>query len=221
MTAPTTGPIGTAYRKPGDWQAGFHTGVDYPVPAGTRVNAPSASTIIFVGTYGGWGSAYGKHVIGETIVGGVRYRWMVAHLSEISVKKGQHVAAGQRVGLSGYTGNVRPKGPRGAHVHFEVRKDPYGYYNHVNPAVLINYKPTVVDKMDPNNYGPGHSGSHITWLGERLVKHGYGRYYSQGPGPIWGEADRKAVQAFQKAQGWSGADADGLPGTETLKRLAK
>lgn len=76
------------------------------------------------------------------------------------------------------------------------------------------------DRMDPRNYGPGHAGDHITWLGKRLAAHGFDRYYSSGPGPVWGEADRENVQAFQRAQGWRGAAADGLPGRETLRRLA-
>lgn len=215
MVAPVNAPIGTAYGVPGDWALGRHTGVDYPVRVGTRVNSPSASTIIFAGRYGGWGRAYGIHVIGETIVAGVRYQWIVAHLSKILVSKGQHVAAGQQVGLSGNTGNTT-----GPHVHFEVRKAPYTYGKDVNPAVLINHKPGPVDKMDPANYGPGHVGAHITWLGQRLVAHGFGRHYTNGPGPVWSEADRLNVRDFQLAQGWTGPGADGLPGKRTLERLA-
>lgn len=75
--------------------------------------------------------------------------------------------------------------------------------------------------MDPANYGPGKYGDHITWLGQRLVLHGFGRNYKYGPGPRWGEADRANVQNFQLAQGWTGSDADGLPGRESLRRLAK
>ena len=79
--------------------------------------------------------------------------------------------------------------------------------------------PSGVDKMDPRNYGPGKNGAHVTWLGERLVAHGFGKY-DVGPGPTWGPADEASVKAFQRAQGWKGDDADGFPGKETLKRLA-
>src|SRR5690606_4969268 len=65
----------------------------------------------------------------------------------------------------------------------------------------------------------GQSHPAVTVLGQRLVAHGYGRFYSVGPGPTFGQADLKATKAFQKAQGWTGSDADGYPGPETWKRL--
>ncbi|MFJ4715631.1 peptidoglycan-binding protein [Streptomyces sp. NPDC088785] len=68
-------------------------------------------------------------------------------------------------------------------------------------------------------FRPGASGAAVTKLGAQLVKKGFGKYYAQGPGPRWGEADRRAVEAFQRAQGWRGASADGYPGPETWRRL--
>ncbi|MCF3125674.1 peptidoglycan-binding protein, partial [Streptomyces arenae] len=69
------------------------------------------------------------------------------------------------------------------------------------------------------HFRPGQSNAHITKLGRQLVKKGYGRHYAQGPGPRWSEADRRNVEAFQRAQGWRGAEADGYPGPETWRRL--
>ncbi|MEV0603990.1 peptidoglycan-binding protein [Streptomyces sp. NPDC050315] len=69
------------------------------------------------------------------------------------------------------------------------------------------------------HFRPGESGDHITRLGRQLVKKGYGKYYTSGPGPRWSEADRRNVEAFQRAQGWRGAEADGRPGPETWRRL--
>jgi murein DD-endopeptidase MepM/ murein hydrolase activator NlpD len=215
MTSPVPGAkIGNPYKAPGPYALGYHTGVDYPVRVGTRVEAPAGSTIVYAGRYRGWGRAYGVHIIGECVVAGVRYRWMVAHLSKIREGAGSHVAAGQYIGLSGNTGNST-----GPHVHFEVRRSPYRYGDDVNPAVLINHKPGTVDRMDPNNYGPGRVGSHITQYGQRLVALGYGDHYQQGPGPVWGEADRLNTRDFQRAQGWTGEDANWLPGPETLRRV--
>ncbi|MFE9781646.1 peptidoglycan-binding protein [Streptomyces sp. NPDC005775] len=68
-------------------------------------------------------------------------------------------------------------------------------------------------------FRPGQSNSHVDKLGKQLVKKGYGKYYRSGPGPRWTEADRRNVEAFQKAQGWRGTEADGYPGPETWQRL--
>ncbi|MFF3741457.1 peptidoglycan-binding protein [Streptomyces sp. NPDC002566] len=68
-------------------------------------------------------------------------------------------------------------------------------------------------------FRPGAAGAHVTQLGRQLVKKGFGRFYAKGPGPRWGEADRRAVEAFQRAQGWRGGAADGYPGPETWRRL--
>lgn len=68
-------------------------------------------------------------------------------------------------------------------------------------------------------FRPGQSNSHVDRLGKQLVKKGYGKHYLSGPGPRWTEADRRNVEAFQKAQGWRGAEADGRPGPETWRRL--
>ncbi|MFJ8014523.1 peptidoglycan-binding protein [Streptomyces sp. NPDC096339] len=68
-------------------------------------------------------------------------------------------------------------------------------------------------------FRPGSSHEAITALGRQLVKKGFGKYYRTGPGPRWTEADRRAVEAFQRAQGWRGAAADGYPGPETWRRL--
>ncbi|MGW6462184.1 peptidoglycan-binding protein, partial [Streptomyces sp. NPDC055078] len=70
-----------------------------------------------------------------------------------------------------------------------------------------------------DHFRPGRSSTYVTQLGRQLVKRGYGRYYTSGPGPRWGEADRRNVEAFQRAQGWRGSAADGYPGPETWRRL--
>ncbi|MEV7185934.1 peptidoglycan-binding protein [Kitasatospora sp. NPDC093102] len=68
-------------------------------------------------------------------------------------------------------------------------------------------------------FGPGQSNDHVRQLGEQLVRKGFGASYSVGPGPRWTESDRRAVQAFQQAQGWRGGEADGYPGPDTWRRL--
>ncbi|AJE82773.1 hypothetical protein SLNWT_2397 [Streptomyces albus] len=68
-------------------------------------------------------------------------------------------------------------------------------------------------------FRPGKSSIHIARLSRQLVKRGYGRFYPSGPGSRWTESDRRAVEAFQRAQGWRGSRADGVPGPETWQRL--
>ncbi|MEV8020875.1 peptidoglycan-binding protein [Streptomyces sp. NPDC086554] len=68
-------------------------------------------------------------------------------------------------------------------------------------------------------FGPGRSNAHVQLLGQQLVRKGYGQSYRHGPSPAWSESDRRAVVAFQRAQGWTGADADGYPGPETWRVL--
>ncbi|MEU5537104.1 peptidoglycan-binding protein [Streptomyces sp. NPDC020362] len=70
-----------------------------------------------------------------------------------------------------------------------------------------------------NFFRPGEENEYITELGKRLVEKGFGSLYATGPGPRWGEADRRAVAAFQRSQGWRGGAADGYPGPETWRRL--
>lgn len=68
-------------------------------------------------------------------------------------------------------------------------------------------------------FRPGAYNAHVTELGEQLVRRGFGQHYTSGPGPRWGEADRRNVEDFQRSQGWRGGAADGCPGPETWRRL--
>ncbi|MEW2415083.1 peptidoglycan-binding protein [Streptomyces sp. NPDC046866] len=68
-------------------------------------------------------------------------------------------------------------------------------------------------------FRPGSTHPSITALGRRLVEKGFGKHYTTGPGPSWSEAHRRNVEAFQRAQGWRGATANGYPGPETWRRL--
>ncbi|MFJ3535181.1 peptidoglycan-binding protein [Streptomyces sp. NPDC090109] len=69
------------------------------------------------------------------------------------------------------------------------------------------------------SFRPGQSNAYVEKLGKQLVKRGFGKHYVSGPGPRWTEADRRNVEAFQRAQGWRGGAADGYPGPETWRRL--
>ena len=89
------------------WRA--HLGVDYAAPAGTPVRSVGQGIVDVAGSQGGFGNVVMiKHANGHTTV--------YAHLSRISVKRGQSVKQGQTVGLVGSTGWAT-----GPHLHFEFR----------------------------------------------------------------------------------------------------
>lgn len=88
------------------------------------------------------------------------------------------------------------------------------------PAAATGGSPAGTEAYPGRSFfAPGRSSAHVQKLGTRLVEKGYGKHYTTGPGPDWTEADRRNVEAFQRAQGWSGGAADGYPGPETWRRL--
>ena len=69
------------------------------------------------------------------------YYLFYAHLSQVNVKKGNKVVAGQVIGLSGISGNA--KGTKAPHLHFEIRDNDnvgMGLSNRINPAFYIEFK---------------------------------------------------------------------------------
>ncbi|HWM37521.1 MAG TPA: transglycosylase family protein [Streptomyces sp.] len=115
----------TAYRESGSsWSSGHHTGVDFPVPTGTTVKAVANAKVVSAG----WADAYGYQVVLRHSDG--KYS-QYGHLSAISVRAGQAVKPGQRVGRSGSTGNST-----GPHLHFEIRTGP-GYGTDINPLSYL------------------------------------------------------------------------------------
>ncbi|AKL68859.1 MULTISPECIES: transglycosylase family protein [Streptomyces] len=125
FSAPVDAGLGTAYRVAGSsWSSGYHTGVDFPVPTGTTVKSVGSGQIVSAG----WAGAYGYQVVIRHSDG--RYS-QYAHLSALSVKAGQQVSGGQRIGRSGSTGNTT-----GPHLHFEMRTGP-GYGTDIDPLAYL------------------------------------------------------------------------------------
>ncbi|MFE3560212.1 peptidoglycan DD-metalloendopeptidase family protein [Streptomyces sp. NPDC059193] len=128
FVAPVGGGISTQYRASGAmWSSGYHTGVDFIASSGTDVKAVGAGTVVSAG----WAGSYGNEVVIKHADG--KYS-QYAHLSSLSVSAGQSVTAGQRIGLSGSTGNST-----GPHLHFEIRTGP-SYGSDVNPVSYLRSK---------------------------------------------------------------------------------
>ncbi|WP_224280650.1 peptidoglycan-binding protein [Streptomyces sp. LS1784] len=68
-------------------------------------------------------------------------------------------------------------------------------------------------------YGYGAQGDQVTAVGRALVAAGYGGHYQEGPGPTWTDADTENYAEYQHSLGYSGTDADGVPGEASLRQL--
>ena len=104
---PLRAPVGGPFGPRG---TGFHPGIDLPAPTGTPVGAAAPGRVIFAAyDRSGYGNlvevAHGDGVVS-----------MYGHLSAVSVRVGQSVATGTRVGRVGSTGESS-----GPHLHLEVR----------------------------------------------------------------------------------------------------
>ena len=116
-TWPASGPVtsGFGYR----WGR-MHEGIDIGAGYGAPIYAASAGTVSYAGSMSG----YGNMVLVDH-GGGIVTAY--SHQSSIAVGVGTRVAAGQRIGSVGSTGQST-----GPHLHFEVRvggspRDPMGY----------------------------------------------------------------------------------------------
>ncbi|MFI5875324.1 transglycosylase family protein [Streptomyces sp. NPDC051445] len=125
LVSPVGAGTGTPYHATGSsWSKGYHTGVDFPVATGTSVKAVGAGEVVSAG----WAGSFGYQVVIRHADG--RYS-QYAHLSAISVRDGQSVGGGQRIGRSGSTGNST-----GPHLHFEVRTGP-GFGTDIDPVAYL------------------------------------------------------------------------------------
>lgn len=117
-----------------------HNAGDFKVSTGTKVVACDGGTVTQITywdgrTYGQYGpnelATYGNSVLIHHSNGwNTRY----AHLSRLDVSKGQQVAQGQQIGLSGNTGNST-----GPHLHLEIYQDGAAAWQGTDPTT-VNWK---------------------------------------------------------------------------------
>ncbi|MFK4227309.1 M23 family metallopeptidase [Streptomyces sp. NPDC019890] len=121
--------LSATFGKAGNMWSHAHSGQDFAVPIGTKVVAAHGGTIVKAGPNGGGdGPAYGNAIVVKHANG--KYS-QYAHLSRIDVHIGQTVKTGQKIALSGNTGNSS-----GPHVHFEIRTTP-NYGSAVDPVAFL------------------------------------------------------------------------------------
>ncbi len=87
---------------------GFHTGVDLRGHTGDPIRATADGTVAKAFRNGG----YGKYV---EINHGNGYSTKYAHMNSITVKRGENVQRGQKIGTVGNTGRST-----GSHLHYEI-----------------------------------------------------------------------------------------------------
>ncbi|HCF24964.1 MULTISPECIES: M23 family metallopeptidase [unclassified Novosphingobium] len=108
---PLTGKVRRAFL-PAGVKDGPHEGIDLLSPEGTAARASAAGKVIFAGQ--------GPEEYGLTVIlfHGGRWTTTYSFLSKVTVKEGDEVKAGERIGLVGETGMATEP-----QLHFEVRKN--------------------------------------------------------------------------------------------------
>lgn len=106
-----------------------HKGIDLVDNRGTDAKVYAvADGVVVAASFGAWDKSYGNMC---AIDHGNNTYTNYAHLSKITVKKGQRVNAGNVIGYQGSTGNST-----GNHLHFEIHLN--GKWNRVNPKPYLD-----------------------------------------------------------------------------------
>lgn len=106
------------YSSSGKFHGKFHGAIDYGVPVGTTVVAAADGVVMLTANLT---TSYGTHVVIRH-ANGMQTYYAHGTRGSIVVSPGQTVKQGQKIMLSGNTGNSS-----GPHLHFEVRVSPYTY----------------------------------------------------------------------------------------------
>lgn len=117
-----------------------HTGVDIPAPDGTPVMAAGPGTVVWTG-WGLFSGSEGDQTDPYGLAVAIRHDFgfkdqqlytVYAHLSAITVVRGQHLETGDLLGFVGATGATT-----GPHLHFEVRFPNNTFFHTFNPELWI------------------------------------------------------------------------------------
>lgn len=103
-----------------EWSGSVHGGTDIAKSGGCNIVAAQSGKVVVAST-GSYNGGYGNYIViehGKSSKDGNRYTTLYAHLASVSVKVGQTVVKGQKIGYMGSTG-----WSTGTHLHFEIRKN--------------------------------------------------------------------------------------------------
>lgn len=165
-----------------------HQGCDIGSDSDNTIIAAASGKVRVADTSGNTG--FGKYIVLTHPNG---QETVYAHLSAVSVKVGQSVKQGQKIGVKGTTGDST-----GVHLHFEIsiRKWTNSFSNKLDP--LLHFVDPVTKELQ-----------------QKLNVLGYGTLTVDG---IYGEATISAVGRFQKAHKLV---ADGVAGRATHTLMDK
>ncbi len=108
----------------------FHAGMDFPARIGTAIQSSGDGVVVQTG----WHQGYGNCV---KVSHGYGYETLYGHMSRITVRLGEKVKKGQKIGEVGDTGlSTAP------HLHYEI-------HHKGNPINPINF---CMDKLTPQEY---------------------------------------------------------------------
>lgn len=143
--------IGTVTQEYGvkssRYSSGIHSGIDI-VLNNSNVSAFAEGTVKETG----YNKYYGNYVL---IDDGMAYTHRYAHLADnsITVKAGDYVNAGDKIGVMGSTGNST-----GNHLHYEVRN----YLGEtVNPAIGTTVQASITAEQNEQKGGSGNLIDHV------------------------------------------------------------
>jgi murein DD-endopeptidase MepM/ murein hydrolase activator NlpD len=113
----------------------FHRGIDINMPLHTDIHSTMSGKVVEVKytTKNTYGQGYGNYIVIRNSLG---FETLYAHLSKISVKKGQQVNKGQLVGTVGITGNAT-----GPNLHYEILQG--GELKDPMSSLFIKYQNTL------------------------------------------------------------------------------
>lgn len=127
-------------RRNADGSTRPHQGWDFYAAPGTPCYSVANGTVRLIRTVGDYGNTI---VIEFKHDGDTRYA-AYSHLSRIDVRVGQRLTIGERIGLTGNTGNATSMRGDDCHLHFEFRSMPapgLGLSGRLSPMALFGKCP--------------------------------------------------------------------------------